>query len=117
MAGQAVGKRFSSPGFAVLGGALLVYSIDRVLDLWAEGPTWRVGLYVVIGAAALGALIAGLRKPGPLPDMSAPWVAEAKQCMADGDKIGAIKIVRVNTRLGLAEAKRLVESWSDTAHL
>jgi hypothetical protein len=106
-------RRFSSLPFALFGGALLIYSADRLLDLSTTGPAWRVGLYAVTAMAALGTLIAGLRRPPGVPDVTGPWVAEAKQILASGDKIGAIKVVRNATRLGLAEAKSLVESWTD----
>lgn len=58
-------------------------------------------------------MITGLRRPPPVlvVTVTDPWVAEAKQVLVSGDKIGAIKIVRNATKLGLAEAKSLVESW------
>ncbi len=39
------------------------------------------------------------------------WEAEARDMMAAGNKIMAIKLVRESTGLGLKEAKDLVESW------
>ena len=45
------------------------------------------------------------------PPLSGQWESDAKRLMSHGDKIGAIKLVRESTRLGLAEAKALVESW------
>jgi len=57
------GRRFTSSAWAAIGAVLLIYSVDRLFDTWATGPTWRIGLYAVIAAAALGGLIAGLRRP------------------------------------------------------
>lgn len=37
------------------------------------------------------------------------WVEEAKAALARGEKIAAIKIVRMNTGMGLKEAKEIVE--------
>jgi hypothetical protein len=44
------------------------------------------------------------------PSMPA-WEQQARTLAANGDKIAAIKKVRENGGLGLAEAKTLVESW------
>lgn len=109
-------KRFNAVPFAFAGVLLLIYSVDRLVDLWGTDQTWRIGLYVVTAAAAIGGLVVVLRRPPAaptLPDMSAPWVDEAKRILASGDKMGAIKAVRQATNLGLAEAKRLVESWHE----
>jgi hypothetical protein len=44
-------------------------------------------------------------------DVLDDWEREARDLMAAGSKIQAIKVVRDGTNLGLKEAKDLVESW------
>jgi hypothetical protein len=44
-------------------------------------------------------------------DVLDDWEREARDLMAAGSKIQAIKVVRDGTGMGLKEAKDLVESW------
>ena len=43
------------------------------------------------------------------------WEKEARDAVARGHKIEAIKIYREHTGVGLAEAKAAVESWPEAA--
>jgi choline dehydrogenase-like flavoprotein len=72
---------------------------------------WELGIPVL--TIALGGFVwrSGRRAALVTPDMSGPWVSEARRLLAAGDKVGAIKAVRKATHLGLVEAKELVESW------
>jgi ribosomal protein L7/L12 len=47
-------------------------------------------------------------QPRPLAEW---WVGEAREMLAQGKPINAIKLVRDATGMGLKEAKVLVESW------
>ena len=43
------------------------------------------------------------------------WEKEAREAVARGHKIEAIKIYREHTGVGLAEAKAAVEAWPEAA--
>ena len=109
------GVRRRQIAFALFSALLLLMSVDRLIDAWNANTTWRVVLNALIAIAALSsAILLGVGLFGaspPIPTVTGPWVAEAKQILASGDKIGAIKVVRNATSLGLAEAKALVGSW------
>ena len=75
-------------------------------------PGWPSGLlFVATFVGWLGYTIASIRWRRRPMVVSGDWAVAAKQLLAGGDKIGAITAVRNATRLGLREAKELVESW------
>ena len=53
----------------------------------------------------------GLDPAAAVPGAAGPIDAEAANLIASGNKIGAIKLVRERTGLGLAEAKGVVEEY------
>ena len=97
---------------AVLGAGLLIYSVVGLIGAWRAAQPWWGAMYGVIAVAALRIVIARPSStPRAIPTVTGPWEAEARQILANGNKIGAITAVRRATTLGLADAKALVDSW------
>ena len=90
---------------------VLAYSVYGVWDGMVHGPSSRAVMFAIVGFLALAVLVFSLRQPPPVRLVDGPWIAEAKVLLARGDKVGAIKIVRNATGMGLGEAKTLVDSW------
>jgi hypothetical protein len=42
---------------ALLGLCLFIISVDRLIDAWESGQTWRVALYAIISLAAIVAAV------------------------------------------------------------
>jgi hypothetical protein len=90
-------------------------------------PSWMVVLVVAFVALIFGYMLGRrgggnvVKVPsGPVKtphvrvsssDVLDDWEREARDLMAGGNKIQAIKVVRDGTGMGLKEAKDLVESW------
>jgi uncharacterized membrane protein len=42
---------------AILGLCLFILSVDRMIDAWGTGQTWRVALYAVVALVAMVAAV------------------------------------------------------------
>lgn len=89
-------------------------------------PSWMVVMVAAFVALIFGYMLGRLsgnvvKVPSGPPktphvrvsssDVLDDWEREARDLMAAGNKIQAIKVVREGTGLGLKESKDLVESW------
>jgi uncharacterized membrane protein len=48
---------FRAIALALLGLCLFIISVDRLIDAWQAGQTWRVALYAVVSLAAIVAAV------------------------------------------------------------
>jgi uncharacterized membrane protein len=46
-------RGLGSIALALLGLCLLIISVDRLIDAWEAGQTWRIALYAVVSLAAI----------------------------------------------------------------
>jgi ribosomal protein L7/L12 len=72
-----------------------------------------VVLVAVASVTPLTYAIASIRSRSHLTPDAGDWTITPKQLLAAGEKVGAITAVRKGTRLGLRDAKELVESWEE----
>lgn len=110
-----LGSAAPPPAFGYM---FIALAVGSVLIQFRPGHTperWDLimaGLWIILGMM----WIFGDRRTRKLEAIEAggAWVAEAKGLAAAGDKIGAIKVVRNATHLGLAQAKHIVDSWDNS---
>jgi uncharacterized membrane protein len=50
-------RGLGSIALALLGLCLFIISVDRLIDAWEAGPTWRIALYAVVSLAAIVAAV------------------------------------------------------------
>jgi uncharacterized membrane protein len=53
-------RGLGSIALALLGLCLFIISVDRLIDAWEAGQTWRVALYAVVSLVAIVAAVYGL---------------------------------------------------------